>query len=84
MANKTKQINSDVTLLKFGQVSPDLKISTPSWEEGTVRNENSYVPFGPTNRFPNELYAIIQQSLLLFLLQTKLHILLHDIYHGVH
>lgn len=62
MANKTKQINSDVTLLKFGQVSPDLKISTPSWEEGTVRNENSYVPFGPTNRFPNELYAIIQQS----------------------
>ena len=62
MAKNVKQINSDVTLLKFGQVSPDLKISTPSWEEGTVRNENSYVPFGPTNRFPNELYAIIQQS----------------------
>ena len=53
MAKNVKQINSDVTLLKFGQVSPDLKISTPSWEEGTVRNENSYVPFGPTNRFPN-------------------------------
>ena len=62
MAKNVKQINSDVTLLKFGQVSPDLKLSTPSWEEGTVRNENSYVPFGPTNRFPNELYAIIQQS----------------------
>ena len=62
MAKTLKQINSDVIMLKFGQVSPDIKVSTPSWEEGTVRNENSYVPFGPTNRFPNELYALIQQS----------------------
>lgn len=62
MAKTLKQINSDVIMLKFGQVSPDIKVSTPSWEEGTVRNDNSYVPFGPTNRFPNELYALIQQS----------------------
>ena len=62
MAKNVKQNNSDVIMLKFGQVSPEIKVSTPSWEEGTVRNDNSYVPFGPTNRFPNELYAIIQQS----------------------
>ena len=62
MAKTLKPINSDVIMLKFGQVSPDIKVSTPSWEEGTVRNDNSYVPFGPTNRFPNELYALIQQS----------------------
>ena len=30
MAKNVKQNNSDVIMLKFGQVSPDIKVSTPS------------------------------------------------------
>lgn len=57
---ETKTPNS--VSMRFSLIDPELKISTPSYDENLQKNGNNYTYWGADNKFPNKLITLAEES----------------------
>lgn len=62
MSNNTKAKTINSQSLAFSLVDPELKISTPSYNENYQKNAKNYTYWGDDNKFPNKLITLAEES----------------------
>lgn len=64
MATKPTKPNKETksATFKFGQVTDTSTVVIPVYQEPNVRNEDVFVPAGPDNTYPNQLFEVVTQS----------------------
>lgn len=59
--NKTQTDNKPISM-GFSLIDPELKISTPSYNENYQRNNLNFTYWGDDNKFPNKLITLAEES----------------------
>lgn len=61
MSKTTKTVEKSISM-GFSLIDPELKISTPSYDENYQKNNINYTYWGSDNRFPNKLITLAEES----------------------